>query len=74
MTLRTAIKLVRCTEFLKKASEKGWDYVWIWRYVVDHMNAAKLQPDRYGVNPSDLKLTLDKIMMDDRCELPKEDS
>ena len=69
-----AIEAIRDVEFLKKVSIGGWDYVWVWRYVVAHMFSAGLEIRRYGVDRSVLEYTLDLLTKDIKSELGKEDS
>ena len=54
MTLLTAIDQVKDGKFLKELSEAGWDYVWIWRYVIAHLMALGVEFDRYGVSRASL--------------------
>ena len=62
VSLRKAAELINDVNFLKKASLAGWDYVWIWRYVVGHLQAAKYNCGRAGLNVGRLRVTLDNLL------------
>ena len=62
VSLKKAAELINDIKFLKKASLSGWDYVWIWRYVVGHLQAAMYDCGRNGLNVGRLRVTLDNLV------------